>query len=364
MLRAVDLPKLACLAAITAAMLGFGQAQAQQSPVCARLEASLAALEQQNTRAASPQGRGYEKAISRQQVELDRTIAHARNVGCDGFFLFGGRPPECDGLNGQINRMKANLDRMNREYNGIGGGQTGDLEAKRRQLLAALADGNCGPQYRPQQAARPRSLLEQLFGVGAPTNETSPNAEVNEMPQISGSYRTVCVRSCDGGFFPISFSAGRGRFATDEKICQSLCPAQQVELYAYHTTGEGIEQAFSIDGRPYSALPNALKFRQEYNPACSCKRPDQTWAEALSHIQDQGERGDIIVTEEQAKELSQPASKLATELKQGSRAGKSAKRAKKPKPEAAIDAADTNIPVGFAASARPAGRLRGPQSGF
>ena len=43
------------------------------------------------------------------------------------------------------------------------------------------------------------------------------------------------------------------------------------------------------------------------NPACSCRAPGQSWAEALQQSEDQTiERGDIVVTEERARQLSQP----------------------------------------------------------
>jgi Protein of unknown function (DUF2865) len=63
----------------------------------------------------------------------------------------------------------------------------------------------------------------------------------------------------------------------------------------------------SISGQPYSSLPNAFRYRQEFNSACSCKRPGESWADALKHLDDTTvERGDIVVTEETAKALSQP----------------------------------------------------------
>ena len=73
--------------------------------------------------------------------------------------------------------------------------------------------------------------------------------------------------------------------------------------------GEDISKAISINGQPYTALPNAFKFKQEYNPACSCKRPGESWADALKHLDDRQtvlERGDIIVTEERAKVMNAP----------------------------------------------------------
>jgi hypothetical protein len=53
-------------------------------------------------------------------------------------------------------------------------------------------------------------------------------------------------------------------------------------------------------------MPNAFLYRKQYNPACSCKRAGETWARALQHLDDTIERGDIVVTEERAKQLSKP----------------------------------------------------------
>jgi hypothetical protein len=118
------------------------------------------------------------------------------------------------------------------------------------------------------------------------------------------------VRTCDGGYFPISFSTTPARFADDEKTCRALCPATEAALYAYRNPGEDINQAISVNGQPYTALPNAFKFRTEFNPACACKAPGQTWSDALKSIDEKAEaaqQGDIIVTEESAKKMQQRA---------------------------------------------------------
>jgi hypothetical protein len=88
-----------------------------------------------------------------------------------------------------------------------------------------------------------------------------------------------------------------------------MCPAAEVVLFSYRNPGEDISKAVSINGQPYTALPNAFRFKQEYNAACACKRPGESWAEALKHLDDRQtvlERGDIIVTEERAKQMNAP----------------------------------------------------------
>jgi hypothetical protein len=63
----------------------------------------------------------------------------------------------------------------------------------------------------------------------------------------------------------------------------------------------------STSGRLYTDLPAAFSYRKQLSPTCNCRLPGQSWAEALRQVSDQTiERGDIVVTEERAKQLSQP----------------------------------------------------------
>src|SRR5260370_8876392 len=116
----------------------------------------------------------------------------------------------------------------------------------------------------------------------------------------------VGVRSCDGFFYPISFAAVPSKFQDDERTCQQMCPATEVGLYTYRNPGEEVSQAVSLAGTPYKQLANAFKYRQEFNASCSCKRPGQSWTEALGPNDPTLERGDVIVTHEKTKRVAQP----------------------------------------------------------
>ena len=121
------------------------------------------------------------------------------------------------------------------------------------------------------------------------------------------NYRTVCVRTCDGFYFPISYSTVQSRFADDEQACKRMCPAAEVMLFSHRNPGEDVSKATSISGRLYTELPNAFRYRQKFDSACSCKRPGESWAQALQQAEDRTvERGDIVVTEERSKQMSQP----------------------------------------------------------
>ena len=285
------------------------------NPMCPRLEAQLATIDRGGggDPAKDEQIRRYQEAASKQQAELDRVTLQAKRMGCDssGFFsLFSGQSAQCGPVNNQIQQMRANLDQITNSLERLRGGGFGgaDRENQRRSVLIALAQNNCGAQY--ANAVRGQgNFLDNLFGGNG-----NPNAPPADLGPQSGTFRTVCVRSCDGAYFPISFATVPARFPDDEKTCKNLCPAAEATLFTYRNPGEDMNQAVSVNGQPYSSSPNAFRYRQEFNPSCACKAVGQTWSDALKSIDDKAaaaQQGDIIVTEESAKKMSRPPSKAA-----------------------------------------------------
>ncbi len=279
--------------------------QPASNPACVRLEGQLAILTRGGADPARvDQIKRYEDSIAKQQTDLDRTLAQSKKRGCEGggfFALFTGHSPECQPLTTQIQQMRDNLDRSISELERLKSGNNTDQEGQRRQLIGALAQNNCGAQYRAAaEAAGPAGFLDALFNghIISPGGDGAP----------SGTFRTVCVRSCDGYYFPISYSTVPNRFADDQRTCQRECPAAEAQLYTYRNPGEDINQAVSLGGQPYTALPAAFQYRKEFAAACSCRRPGQSWADALKNADDSTtlESGDIVVTDQNAQLLSQP----------------------------------------------------------
>ena len=291
---------------------GAAPPPSQANPICIRLEGQLAAVDRGaggGDPAKEEQIRRYQDAQTKQQAELDRVTLQAKRMGCEssGFFsLFNGQSAQCGPVNNQIQQMRGNLDQITTSLERLRSGGIGgnERENQRRSVLTALAQNNCGPQY--ANAARgPGNFIDNLFG----NNNPNPTPGVDMGPQ-SGTFRTVCVRTCDGAYFPVSFATYQARFQDDEKTCKALCPATEASLFAYRNPGEDINQAVSISGQPYSALPNAFKFRTEFNPSCACKAAGQTWSDALKSVDDKAlveQQGDIIVTEESARKMQQRA---------------------------------------------------------
>jgi hypothetical protein len=273
------------------------------NPVCVRLESQLSIINRgANDPARVEAIKRFEDAVAKQQADLDRLLGRSKKQGCEGggfFALFTGRSPECQPLNAQIQQMRDNLDHAMSDLESLKSGST-NQESLRRGLIGQLAENNCGPQWRAAAAAQPTGFLDALFSghLISPGGEGAP----------AGTYRTVCVRTCDGYYFPISYSTAPNRFPDDARACQRECPAAEALLYTYRNPGEDIAQAVSLGGLPYTELPNAFRYRKEFTPTCSCRRPGQSWADALKGADDSTtlESGDIVVTDQNAKALSQP----------------------------------------------------------
>jgi hypothetical protein len=291
---------------------------------CERLRRAIA-----DVSSHSGQNAQFQAAAERQRGEIDRTEAYAAQIGCNNkkFLFFGSdAPPQCGQIRAQIGRMRANLDDLRGK---AGGGQAGHGD-----LLARYNEQCAG------QPARSPGIIDALFGQPKSgeldqqpltPDPDDPNRPLEKSTAPAGEARAggkaVCVRSCDGAFFPLSYSASSGRLDSLAEMCRALCPNAEVTLYTYPVSGE-IEQAVSINGVRYMDSPTALRYRKTFDPSCSCRRRGQTWASALASAESllgKEDKSDIIVTPEKAAELSRP--KTEANLEPRAKAGKAAKAA-------------------------------------
>ncbi len=255
------------IAAFALAFAGFGSAAWAQA-ACERYKAELSSLNR-----AGAAARSYENAAARQQAEIARLAGYYRSIGCERAFFFSAPPAECPAIAQRIQSLQASYGQVV----GQAAADPGALEARRRQLTAAIArtcDAN-----RAEDAERT---------VSAPA---------------TGGSRLVCVRSCDGYFFPIE-NDPEGR-SKPQDLCRALCPNAEVSVYRAPADG-GIEQAVSETGRPYMQLPNALRYTKAADPNCGCRKPGESWAETLKGAERMiaRNRTDIVVNEAIAERMS------------------------------------------------------------
>ena len=227
------------------------QQGAQGNPICIRLEGQLATIDRgagTGDPAKDEQIRRYQEAQAKQQSELDRVTLQAKRMGCEssGFFsLFNGRSAQCGPVNNQIQQMRANLDQITTSLERLRSGGIGgaDRENQRRSVMTALAQNNCGPQY--AAAARgPGNFIDSLFG----NNQTLPPPSA-ELGAPSGTFRTVCVRTCDGGYFPVSFATYQAAISGRREDLQGALPGDGSDAVHLPQSRRG-HQPGGFDQRP------------------------------------------------------------------------------------------------------------------
>lgn len=150
-------------------------------------------------------------------------------------------------------------------------GQT--LAQNRERLLQDSARFNCsaGGQSGVTFGQSPREpLLNQLFGNDPFMGNDYVDAPYDPWSTMA-TRRTVCVRTCDGFYWPISFSTTDNYIGQDAIRCHEMCPGTEVILFSYRNPGEEPEDMISLSGMPYRSTPYAFKFREEISSDCSCK---------------------------------------------------------------------------------------------
>ncbi|MEZ5925241.1 MAG: DUF2865 domain-containing protein [Hyphomicrobiaceae bacterium] len=240
----------------------------QQQMQCFQLEQELQRVSQggSNKRAQlvkiQQEMAKYDRIYQQGQAELERR-------DCYDYFLFSQSvraTPQCLGIQKQIDNAKRRLTRLERMRESA----ADETAQQNRQdaIIAELARWRCGPQY-AQQA---RKLSNNGFSLWNDSEGSDPGLA----PYGDGTglgyttYRTICVRLCDGYYFPISYATVPESFSRDANACSSQCAAP-AELYYYQNPGANVEQATSLTGTPYTKLKNAWLYRKEYVRGCSCK---------------------------------------------------------------------------------------------
>ncbi|KYK45670.1 hypothetical protein A1D31_09310 [Bradyrhizobium liaoningense] len=81
-----------------------------------------------------------------------------------------------------------------------------------------------------------------------------------------GADTAYCVRGCDGRYFPAQGTDA----ASKAQSCKSFCPASETSL----VYGSNIDDATTENGKSYSDLPNAFRYRNEIVAGCTCNGKD------------------------------------------------------------------------------------------
>ena len=239
-----------------------------KNPICLQLEQRLIQEGQKGNQSREllpkleAELRQVDKTYNAGQSQLDKS--------CYEYFLFTKSfrsSPQCKELLKQVEvakRRLAELEVQRQDLINTGGRSYQD------DIVHELARNNCGANYVDQ--ARRRD------GGGGNVWQEEDNVGHNTWTPQTGTgvatYRTLCVRLCDGYYFPVSFSTLPSHFPQDAEVCQSKCAAP-TELYYHPNPGGSVDQATALKSQePYTRLKVAFRYRKEFVNGCSCKEAE------------------------------------------------------------------------------------------
>lgn len=255
--------------------LDYGRDGQQWSPrgdICLQLERRLVNESQNANRgrdqipAISAKIRETRRALARAEADLDRKK-------CYSYFLFSKtlkRTQRCIGLANTRRTHKQELVRLESQLDQVNGSSGRSYQD---DIIRALARNGCGDNYVRQARQRDRNPFSSLWEDEESRGYQGAFGRYNSALPYQ-TYRTLCVRMCDGYYFPISFSTLPNHFARDAERCQSKCAAP-AQLFYYQNPGGAVEQMVSTQtNQLYTELKTAFRYRKEYVQGCSCKEAE------------------------------------------------------------------------------------------
>ena len=253
----------------TGATGAFGGGNANQQAYCRQLERQLAPDWQQSGASADLVPR-IESQMARADQQYQRAQTAAEKSDCFDYFLFSKSwrdTAQCRALRQQSDDAQRSLADLDHQRKGASAAQ--DHASRQDALLTELSRNQCGPQFAAAAQRRTGAAGASVWNDGeglVPSGVTQP-AFSGGVP--GSSFRTICVRTCDGYYFPISFATTQDKLQQDSQICQSRCGGP-AKLYYYPNPGGEVQQAVGLDGTPYTALRNAFRYRKELVSSCGC----------------------------------------------------------------------------------------------
>jgi hypothetical protein len=254
-----------------ALLLGLVPAgQSIASEICDRLGFELANLGDRDEPTA--EARKYARASAQQKKSLRELDDSMRTSGCStGSMVVIGGPnaAECGRFEAKKSRMERNLEILESKRLSLLSKDASGLE--RRKLAAALDQNRCNQE--PTLVSTPgedgseplvRDDPNGMETIRVPSDE--PNYSNRQFVDLggaamNGNYRTMCVRTCDGAYFPVSSHASTLSFGRDAQVCSMMCPGSETQLYYHSLYSESSEMRSTATGRPYDELENAYRFR-------------------------------------------------------------------------------------------------------
>lgn len=220
---------------------------------------------------------------------LIRTIrSDMRRSGCSvgSVIVYGDRNAElCAELGERLVEATSEINYLNEQKKQLQFATTGRLSQSERRKLEQQWERSGCLKIKANQAQKENDLkpAQPAEKEQASTNAPKPMVidPMNKSATGAGNLRTMCVRLCDGKFYPVSANASPLDFTLQKAQCQNSCPSSDTDLYYHSTVGQETKDMVSATtNQSYASLPTAYKFQQ-----ASAKKQDDCSCGALGSVE-------------------------------------------------------------------------------
>ncbi|ORE94343.1 hypothetical protein ATO13_09721 [Stappia sp. 22II-S9-Z10] len=225
---------------------GFGRHRA-----CAGIEARM--RRGGNTREVAALQRRVASACAEQRV-VRREAPKPKN---EEYVMIGGR-------------LVAGVHTEGKRDRGIFSGLFGSTRRVQEERRVVSYEPDTGPSKGVERVnltnERPTSSSKDSYSSSATRSSGHRKGEMRY-----GSSRTVCVRLCDGFYFPINNNSHSDNFYDELAMCVGRCPGADVSLYSHNNSSPVESMRSTMTGESYVNLPTAFAYRKRVVSGCGCQ---------------------------------------------------------------------------------------------
>jgi hypothetical protein len=139
-------------------------------------------------------------------------------------------------------------------------------------------------------------VQKSTYGTGAGDGSDAPPASAWPRQRTFASYRTICVRLCDGYYWPVNSGTRSSSIARDLNICEQSCQSE-TSLYIQYGLGADAGDMRDLSGKPYRKLKTAFLYRKSYDSACRCKPDPWSKPELMRHEEYRAAESGVLLSD-------------------------------------------------------------------
>lgn len=250
------------LPSLSVALLTVAAPQMAHAQSCNVLKSQLSKASKVSTNSKAV--KRYSKAIKQQTKMIAKVRGDLQRYKCRS----SSNTPACKKLTDAQKRMQTNLNLLDKKRSNLssGGSKTKIAEIKSKLSASNCYGNNSVLQVKAENLQPRKENGVKIIGTSGGQRLKSKVVTLPNFSKLRGNYRTLCVRTSDGFFFPISSNTSPKSFERDELACRLMCPGTETNLFFHRSIGEESQDMVSYRGQtPYTDQEYAFIYRTKIN---------------------------------------------------------------------------------------------------